>query len=117
MASTKEFDIIREYFMQSLSREDVVIGTGDDCALVTPPQGRQLAITVDTLVSGVHFPVETAAADIAYKSIAVNLSDLAAMGAQPAWLTLALTLPMFSHAGCVPSQIVFIKPAVNMVCN
>jgi thiamine-monophosphate kinase len=93
MADKAEFDLIKKYFTPECWRKDVVLGVGDDCALVAPPAGQQLAITVDTLVAGVHFPVETAPADIAYKSIVVSLSDLAAMGAEPAWLTLALTLP------------------------
>lgn len=93
MANKAEFDLIKEYFTPECWRKDVVLGVGDDCALLTPPAGQQLAMTLDTLVAGVHFPVETAPADIAYKSIAVSLSDLAAMGAEPAWLTLALTLP------------------------
>lgn len=91
--SASEFEIIRRYFDKTISRHDVLLGIGDDCALVTPPDGKQIAMTADTLVSGVHFPSNTSAQDIAYKSIAVNLSDLAAMGAEPAWLMLALTIP------------------------
>lgn len=90
---TSEFDIIRRYFTLDDSRQDIVLGVGDDCALLSPPAGKLLATTVDTLVAGVHFPLNTSAADIACKAIAVNLSDLAAMAAEPAWLTLALTLP------------------------
>ncbi len=93
MADKAEFDLIKEYFTPECWRKDVVLGVGDDCALLAPPAGQQLAMTVDTLVAGIHFPVETTPADVAYKSIAVGLSDLAAMGAEPAWLTLALTLP------------------------
>lgn len=70
-----------------------MLGVGDDCALVSPPAGKQLAISTDTLVSGVHFPENTSAYNIGYKSLAVNLSDLAAMGAEPAWVSLAITLP------------------------
>ena len=92
MASS-EFDLIRQYFHTPCGRSDVVLGTGDDCAVVTIPGGRQLALTTDTLVDGVHFPADTAPEAIAHKAVAVNLSDLAAMGAEPAWLTLALTLP------------------------
>jgi len=91
--SASEFDIIRRYFTVTGTRSDVVLGVGDDCALLTPPPGKLLATTLDTLIAGVHFPVNASAVDIACKSIAVNLSDLAAMGAEPAWLTLALTLP------------------------
>jgi len=77
-------------------RDDVVLGIGDDAAILDiakQHQHQQLVQSVDTLVSGVHFPVETSPHDIAYKALAVNLSDMAAMGAEPAWFTLALTLP------------------------
>ena len=88
-----EFDLIQKYFTSPVGRDDVSIGVGDDGAVVTVPQGKQLVVTTDTLVAGVHFPSDTQPEDIACKAIAVNLSDLAAMGAEPAWLTLALTLP------------------------
>lgn len=89
-----EFELIKQYFAsQTEHRADVRIGIGDDTALVNLPAGHELAITTDTLVAGVHFPIETHAYDIGYKSLAVNLSDLAAMGASPAWVTLAITLP------------------------
>jgi len=88
-----EFDLIQKYFLSSGYRNDVSLGVGDDCAIVSIPEGRQLAVTTDTLVDGVHFPSNTAPRDIAHKAIAVNLSDLASMGAEPAWLTLALSLP------------------------
>ncbi|PCI08265.1 MAG: thiamine-phosphate kinase [Gammaproteobacteria bacterium] len=91
--SNTEFDIIKKYFTFSHNRNDVNFAIGDDCASVTVPEGKQLLVTADTLISGVHFPENTAAEDIAYKAIMVNLSDLAAMGATPAWLTLAITLP------------------------
>ena len=93
MMAQGEFDLIRKYFQPPSYSQDVLLGVGDDCALVPGPDGRQLAITTDTLVAGVHFPHDSSPADIAHKAIAVNLSDLAAMGAEPAWLTLALTLP------------------------
>lgn len=89
-----EFDIIRKYFAShAVTRGDVALGIGDDAAIVSPPVDQQIVITTDTLVNGVHFPENTAAYDVGFKSLAVNLSDLAAMGATPAWLTLALTLP------------------------
>jgi thiamine-monophosphate kinase len=89
-----EFELIAKFFtQQEISRADVILDIGDDCALLAIPADHHLAITTDTLVHGVHFPVETNAFDIGYKSLAVNLSDLAAMGATPAWVTLALTLP------------------------
>jgi len=88
-----EFDVIKKYFSIPSSRKDVVKSVGDDCAVVTVPTGKRLLVTTDTLISGVHFPIDTSPEDIAYKSLMVNLSDLAAMGATPAWLTLAITLP------------------------
>ena len=77
----------------ALERDDVRLGIGDDAAVVAVPAGHELVVCTDTLVAGVHFPLETDPADIGWKSLAVNLSDLAAMGATPAWATLALTLP------------------------
>lgn len=88
-----EFDIIRQYFMLNEVRDDVILGIGDDAAILSIPEEHQLVQSVDTLVSGVHFPLETSPQDIAHKALAVNLSDMAAMGAEPAWFTLALTLP------------------------
>lgn len=95
MTSTlSEFDIIRRYFSAAGARRaDVIVGIGDDAAVVEVAADRQLVLAMDTLVSGVHFPEETRAEDIGYKALAVNLSDLAAMGAEPAWATLALTAP------------------------
>jgi thiamine-monophosphate kinase len=89
-----EFDIIKNYFATQIAhRTDVIRGIGDDAAIVSVPQGQELAITTDTLIAGIHFPDDTHPYDIGYKSLAVNLSDLAAMGATPAWVTLAMTLP------------------------
>ncbi len=82
---------IREITLQP--RDDVRLGIGDDAAILAVPAGQELAVAIDTLVDGVHFPRGTAAADIGWKALAVNLSDLAAMGASPAWALLALTLP------------------------
>ncbi len=92
-----EFDLIARIRARAALRGDVVLGIGDDCALLAPPPGMQLAVTMDTLNSGVHFPPETASFDIGWKALAVNLSDLAAMGAQPAWCTLSLSLPEASE--------------------
>ncbi len=90
----KEFDLIGRYFSNSgHKRKDVVIGIGDDCAVTTVPENQQLAVTTDTLVSGVHFLSDAPAKSVAYKTVAVNLSDLAAMGAEPAWISLSLSLP------------------------
>lgn len=94
-----EFDIIRHYFQaHTLTREDVTLGIGDDAAIVTIPAHHELVVTTDTLNEGVHFLKETSAFNIGHKSVAVNLSDLAAMGATPAWMTLALTLPSANQA-------------------
>lgn len=90
---TGEFDLIRRYAPSGARRADVMLGSGDDAALLQVPAGRQLVATVDTLVAGRHFPIQTAAFDIGWKALAVNLSDLAAMGAEAAWATVALTLP------------------------
>lgn len=89
-----EFDLIDRYLRGlGAARADVRLGVGDDAALVEPPAGQQLALATDTLVSGVHFPAGFAAADVGHRVLAVNLSDLAAMGATPAWALLTLTLP------------------------
>ncbi len=88
-----EFDLIARIAARSLAREDVALGIGDDGALLVPPAGQQLVAVCDTLNAGVHFPVDTAPADIGWKALAVNLSDLAAMGAVPAWALLSLSLP------------------------
>lgn len=90
----KEFDLIKEYFaQQGLSRKDVVVGIGDDCAVVQPSDRQHIAITTDTLVEGVHFLKDASARSIGHKVVAVSLSDLAAMGAEPSWITLAVSLP------------------------
>ena len=92
--SDTEFDIIRRYFTrQDSRRRDVIAGIGDDAALLQVPAGMELVVCMDTLVEGVHFPIGTPAAAIGHKALAVNLSDLAAMGAEPAWATLSLTIP------------------------
>ena len=88
-----EFDLIERIRRRVATRDDVLLGIGDDAALLQPPAGMQLVVAMDTLNSGVHFPPETAPADIGWKALAVNLSDLAAMGALPAWCTLSLSLP------------------------
>lgn len=94
-----EFDLIKRYFKSSArQRDDVILGIGDDCALLSPPAGKLLAHSTDTLIGGVHFPQQTSAFDIGYKSLAVNLSDLAAMGAEPAWVSLAISLPSASES-------------------
>jgi thiamine-monophosphate kinase len=88
-----EFDLIARIRQRAATRSDVILGIGDDAAILSVPPGKQLVIAMDTLNSGVHFPVHTAPADIGWKALAVNLSDLAAMAATPAWCTLSLSLP------------------------
>ena len=88
-----EFDLIERIRSRVPARADVVLGIGDDAAIVQVPTDRQLVICADTLNAGVHFPLDTAPSDIGWKALAVNLSDLAAMGAQPAWCTLSLSIP------------------------
>ena len=89
-----EFDLINQFFKSTaVNRADVLLGIGDDCAILSPPDNKKLAVSTDTLICGVHFPESTSAENIGYKSLAVNLSDLAAMGADPAWVSLAISLP------------------------
>jgi len=91
--NNSEFAIIERYFQGSSARSDVLLGIGDDAALLTPPPGQSLVVTVDLLAAGVHFLADADPRGIGHKSLAVNLSDLAAMGAEPAWGTLAIALP------------------------
>jgi thiamine-monophosphate kinase len=88
-----EFDVIARYFSRSSPRSDVLLGVGDDAALLTPPPGQALVAATDTLVEGRHFLPGTPANAIGHQALAVNLSDLAAMGAEPAWALLALSMP------------------------
>jgi thiamine-monophosphate kinase len=90
----KEFELINRFFTgRGITRRDVDLGIGDDCALVTIPEGCQLAVTTDTLVEGVHFFSDISPKALGHRVLAVNLSDLAAMGAEPAWISIGLTLP------------------------
>jgi thiamine-monophosphate kinase len=92
--SASEFELIRRYFAQSgAGRADILLGIGDDAAVLRPPPDMEQVAAIDTLVAGVHFPPDTDAESIGHKALAVNLSDIAAMGAEPAWAMLALTLP------------------------
>jgi thiamine-monophosphate kinase len=86
-----EFDLIARYFARPTPQ--AVLGPGDDCALLTPTPGMELAITTDMLVCGTHFLADTDPFQLGWKSVAVNLSDLAAMGARPRWILLAGSLP------------------------
>lgn len=89
-----EFELIRRYFAsQGLAREDVIVPIGDDAAVVALPSGMQQVLTTDMLVAGSHFFADADPRSIGHKALAVNLSDIAAMGAAPAWFTLDLSLP------------------------
>ena len=82
-----EFDLIRDYFTWPIKDSSVTLAVGDDAALFSLESGFQLVTTTDTLVEGVHFSTSTQAKDIAHKSLAVNLSDIAAMGAKVLYLS------------------------------
>jgi thiamine-monophosphate kinase len=87
-----EFELIRQYFDRPPADDSVRVGVGDDGAVLLPDAGRELVTVIDTLVEDVHFPADLAPDAIGYRAVAVNLSDIAAMGARPRWMTLALTL-------------------------
>lgn len=94
-----EFELIRRYFADGGSvRDDVVMGIGDDAAVLRVPDGMDLVTTTDSLVAGVHFPSDLDPEATGHRALAINLSDLAAMGAEPAWALLALTLPAADEA-------------------
>lgn len=93
-----EFDLIQRYFSRHQQGQNVALSVGDDCAVLDVPAGQQIALSTDTLVLGTHFLPNISPADLAYKAAAVNLSDLAAMGANPMWISLALTLPEIQPA-------------------
>ena len=91
-----EFSLIQQYFTDGQSRTSengVVLGIGDDAAIIKSAQGEELLFTTDTLIKGVHFPEQTAPEAIGHKALAVNLSDIAAMAGTARWFTLALSLP------------------------
>jgi thiamine-monophosphate kinase len=90
-----EQELIERFFTgRGPARADVVLGIGDDAAVLRVPAGAELVATVDAIVEGVHFLAGADAADVGHRALAVNLSDLAAMGAEPAWALLALVLPV-----------------------
>jgi thiamine-monophosphate kinase len=94
-----EFELIDRFFREAgCRRGDVVLGVGDDGAILRPPEGFDLIAVSDTLVEGVHFPAGAPARSVGHRALAVNLSDIAAMGAAPAWSLLALTLPRADEA-------------------
>lgn len=86
-----EFDLIHRYFTHAVTHTD--LGVGDDAALFRPRPGMQLAVSTDMLVAGTHFFADTDPTDLGWKTLAVNVSDLAAMGAEPRWALLAVSLP------------------------
>lgn len=89
-----EFDLIKRFFTgRGAQRDDVVLGVGDDAAVLECPPDSQLVAAIDSLVEDVHFPKGSPARSIGHRALAINLSDLAAMGAQPAWALLALAVP------------------------
>ncbi len=88
-----EFELIKHYFSNFPENKSVLRGIGDDAAVIQIPDGKNLVQSCDTLVSGIHFPKATSPFDIGYKALAVNLSDMAAMGAEPHSFLLALTIP------------------------
>ena len=94
--ANSEFDLIARHFMRPAA--NAVLGVGDDCALLNVTNGMDLAVSTDTMVSGTHFFPEVDPEHLGHKALAVNLSDMAAMGAMPYWATLALTLPSVDHA-------------------
>ena len=98
-----EFNLIEKYFVaRQHPRKDVVLAAGDDCALVKAPNDLAIAISTDTLVAGTHFLSDANPAWVAHKALASNISDLVAMGATPAWVSLALTMPEVNEAWLEP---------------
>ncbi len=102
--SLGEFELIERYFRAAApaAASGIALGIGDDAALLEVPSGRELAVTVDAIVAGRHFPEDSEPRSIGHRAMAVSLSDLAAMGATPAWALLALTLPAADPAWLQP---------------
>ena len=88
-----EFALIRRFFDRPMQDDSVRLGIGDDAALIVPEPGHDLVCAVDTIVAGIHYPDDLPPFDIGYRSVTINLSDIAAMGGRPRWMTLALTIP------------------------
>lgn len=97
-----EFNLIERYFYQKTDSKQIALGIGDDAAVVNIPAGKQVVIAMDTLVEGVHFLADYPAQAIAHLALAVNFSDLAAMGVAPSWFTLSITLPENNHEWLQP---------------
>jgi len=103
LSMSGEFNLIEKYFVnRQTQRCDVLLAAGDDCALVEAPTGCSIAISTDTLVSGTHFLASANPAWVAHKALASNISDLAAMGATPAWVSFALTMPEVDETWLAP---------------
>ena len=88
-----EFELIEKYFLRANKSDNVSVGIGDDAAVLSVEKGKELVVATDTLVEGIHFSKEQAASSLGHKTLAVSLSDLAAMSAKPSWVTLNLVLP------------------------
>lgn len=94
-----EFSIIKKYFTGSTkARSDIVLGIGDDCAIFRPCADFEYLISVDAFLENIHFPSCTSPQDVGYKALAVSLSDVAAMGGDPIWVTMALAMPQQNDA-------------------
>ena len=92
--SHSEFEIIKKFFQKNITQtKEIKHGVGDDAAIVAVPENMELALSMDTFISGIHFPENTRPEDVGYKSLAINISDMAAMGAVPHWAMLSLTIP------------------------
>src|SRR5699024_6728934 len=97
----QEFDLIQRLVQRlHATRTDTRFGIGDDAAVIAPPPGHEVVVTTDTLVAGRHFPTDIDAGDIGFKALAVSLSDVAAMGAEPTWAMLTLTAPELETRWC-----------------
>ena len=93
-----EQEIIQRFFIRQQHDQAVSIGIGDDAAIIAPPEKHELVVTTDTMAQDSHFTKETQPFDLGYKLMAVNLSDIAAMGAEPKWATLNITLPAIDES-------------------
>ena len=113
-SSLGEFELIRRYFAEASTDASVALGIGDDCALLIPEPGEAMAVSIDTLVEGTHFLPGTPPEHLATRLLGASVSDLAAMGARPAWFTLALTLPDATEEWLEPFAISLINTAKQM---
>lgn len=98
-----EFKLIHRYFTPTHAHQDVILGVGDDAAVIQIPLQHQLVVSMDTLVADVHFFQDDPPETVGHKALAVNLSDMAAMGASPKWISLALTLPKQTKSNWIAS--------------